>query len=200
MEFDFTNAPPVKGRASSDRVPPGTYELEAETFDRTPAKSGRPMITATCRITTEGPGLGRKLVERFTFPLSSEDSSYGLQRWHAFLVALGMKERKGRAKLDLDKFVARGCVAEIDDEYQEANGQFPARTESRMMMWYRTDAPEAARVGEHREAEAVPPVAAAPVAAPAAAQSAAAAPASAPVAVAEAPTAPEGDDDLFDNL
>ncbi|KKN05307.1 hypothetical protein LCGC14_1088650 [marine sediment metagenome] len=190
MEFDFTGAPPAQGKAGGDRIAPGTYLMEVGTLDSTPAKSGRAMVTATLVVKNDGPAVGKKLVERFAFPKpGSDDSTFGLQRFHAFLVACGMKERKGTLSLDLDKLVGKELVAEVDDEFQEASGNFAARTVSRPLAFHRTKSPEAANVGQ---TTAVP----------------AAAPASAPAAVAEAPVAAEApapaetaeDDDLFADL
>jgi hypothetical protein len=189
MEFDFTGAPPVQGKVGGDRIAPGTYLLEIGKLDPTPAKSGRAMITATLVVKNDGPYVGKKLVERFSFPRpGSDDSSFPLQRWHAFLVAIGMKERKGKLSLDIDTLIGKEIVAEVDDEFQEAKDNFPARTVSRPMAFHRTKSPEAENVGQ---TTAVP--AAAPAPAPAAA-------AEAP-AVAEAPAEAEAaDEDLFAGL
>jgi hypothetical protein len=190
IEFDFTGAPPAQGKAGGDRIAPGTYLLEVATLDSAPAKSGRPMVTATLVVKNDGSYVGKKLVERFAFPKpDSDDSTFGLQRWHAFLVACGMKERKGKLSLDLDTLIGKGLVAEVDDEYQEASGNFAARTVSRPLAFYSKKSPEADNVGQ---TTAVP--AAAPTPAPAAA-------AEAPAAVAETPAEAEAEDeDLFAGL
>ncbi len=192
MEFDFTGAPPAQGAAGGARVAPGTYLLAVSSLDKSPAKSGRPMVTATSVIKNDGPYVGKKLVERFAFPRpDSDDSPFGLQRWHAFLVACGLKERKGKLTLDLDMLLNKEYVAEVDDEFQEAKDNFPARTVSRLLAFYRKNAPEAENVGQ---ISAVPAVAA-PAPAPASVAAAA-------EPVTEAAPAEEvtGDDDLFADL
>lgn len=196
MTFDFSGAPPAQGKAGGDRIAPGTYLLGVASLDKTPAKSGRPMVTATLAVQNEGLAIGKKLVERFAFPKpDSDDSVYGLQRWHAFLVACGMKERKGKLTLDLDTIVGKEIVAEVDDEVVPANDGYPETIRSRPLAFYRKGGPEAANIGQvtavptaaAAEATAVP----APAAAPAVAE---------PVVAEEAPAAADDPDDLFADL
>lgn len=113
--FDFGDAPPVAGSSRPDHVPPGTYLLRLEKGEKINSKGGRPGARANLRV-DNGEYAGKRLVEQFWFPTNQGDSLFGLQRFHGFLVALGMKEQTKRATIDLAKFVGRTCVAEIDDE------------------------------------------------------------------------------------
>lgn len=203
MTFDFTGAPPVTGMPGGDRIAPGTYLLGVKNLNKAPAKSGRPMVTATFAVANDGPALGKKVMERFVFPRADhpEDSDFALRRWHGFLVACGMKERKGKLTLNLDTLLEKELVAEVDDETVPASGEYPERTQSRPMAFYRKSAPEAKSVGK----TSAPVAASAPTTTPtAAAQPAATAPAADDDFASEEPAeaaAPAGEEeDLFADL
>lgn len=201
MTFDFTGAPPVTGMPGGDRIAPGTYLLAVKALDKAPSKAGKPMVTATLAVANEGPAVGKKLIERFVFPRSgTDDSDFGLRRWHGFLVALGMKERKGKLTLDLNTLLTKELVSEVDDETVPASGEYAERTVSRPLAFYRKGSPEGEKVGQTRAVASVaaPAVAPAPAAQPAAAPAAADDFASEEPAEAAAPADEEGD--LFADL
>jgi hypothetical protein len=99
------------------------------------ASTGRDMITVMTRV-VEGENKGRKLVENFVLPSDSSDSPFGLQRFHAFLIACGSKEIKGKKKLDLDTLVGLKIIAEVDDETQPATDKYPERIVSRALAYH----------------------------------------------------------------
>lgn len=200
MTFDFTGAPPVTGMPGGDRIAPGTYLLAVKNLNKAPTKAGKPMVTATFAVANDGPALGKKVMERFVFPRADhpEDSDFALRRWHGFLVACGMKERKGKLTLNLDTLLEKELVSEVDDETVPASGEYPERTQSRPMAFYRKSAPEGKDVGKTSPI----PTVAAPAAAPAQVAQPAAAPAEDDFASEEpAEAAPAGEeDDLFADL
>src|SRR3990172_1109690 len=91
----------------------------------------------------DGDMAGKRLGELFVFPVKEDDSRFGLQRFHAFLIALGMKEQSKAVRIDGKQFTGRTCIAEVDDEEMPATDSYPARVRSRPLAFYRIDDPEA---------------------------------------------------------
>lgn len=204
FDLDFGDAPPAQG-ASYDRIPPGTYGIRLEKMERVTSQSKKPMARVGLRV-DEGPFAGKRLGEQFVFPASADDSKFGLQRFHAFLVALGMKEQTKAVRIEGNKFLGRTCIAEVDDEeipavYDEDGEQkYPARVRSRTLAFYKAgdpDAPPITNGTQPQQAEAQEPAAPpAPVTAPAPkakAKAAAAPPTEEEPPAAEAEAAPEAD-------
>ena len=139
FELDFGGAPPAQG-SLADRIPPGTYALRLEKMERVIAKSGALMARVGLRV-NEGELAGKRLSEQFVFPASPDGSQFGLQRFHAFLIALGMKEQQKAVRIDGSVFVGKVCVAEVDDEEMPATDNYPARIRSRPLAFYRVGDP-----------------------------------------------------------
>jgi hypothetical protein len=138
MVLDFDEAPPVQGGGGeADYIPPDNYTLRVETAEKSESKNGKPMATVRFRV-AEGEYTGKRLVERFVFPRAgTDDNNMGLRRFHGLLMALGFAEQRKRGvKIDLEKLSGRECTAQVDDEYQEATEQYPARTRSRPIGFY----------------------------------------------------------------
>lgn len=194
FELDFGGAPPAQG-SREDRIPPGTYDLRLEKMEKAKSQGGKPMARVGLRVNS-GDYAGKRLSELFVFPVNEGDSNFGLQRFHAFLIALGMKEQTKAARIDGAAFVGRVCVAEVDDEEMPATDNYPARIRSRPMAYYRQGDPDAPVNG------ATP--AAAPdddeVEAPVAAVAAPAAPKAKAKAAAPPPAAPEPEESEADDL
>lgn len=136
ITLDLRDAPPAQG-GGLDYVPPGTYRLRVDSTVYGNAKtSGRPMITISFRI-AEGPHQGGRLNDRFTLPTNDKDSKFGLQRFHAFLLALGAKVSQTAFKLDLDSLENKLVTAEVVDNKMPASTSddgrsFSERTVSRV--------------------------------------------------------------------
>lgn len=147
FQFDFTDAPPAQG-STFDRIPPGTYVLRLEKAERVESSKGSTMARVTCRVDS-GQYAGKRLGEQFVFPKDSSSSKFGLQRFHAFLIALGMKQATKKVEIDLRKFVGRTCVAEVDDEEipavtaEDGTEKYPMRIRSRPLAFYRQGDPDA---------------------------------------------------------
>jgi len=136
IELDFSDAPPAQGGMGSDHVPPGTYKLTISSAEKALSSTKKSMVTMWFRVAS-GEFAGRKVVERFVIPANADDSRFGLQRFHALLVALGLPEQKGRAKVSLAALVNKNVLADIDDEVQAATGRFPERVVSRILAFNR---------------------------------------------------------------
>lgn len=159
IELDFSKAPPATGAAISDHFTPGRYELVVASAEKTTAQTGRSGIITQLRV-AEGPLQGKRLVERFYFPRNAEESQFGLQRFHSFLISLGFKEQSGKAKLDLDKLAGKRCIADIDDVVTPANDQYAERTISQALAFIPANSTQpTAEKAEAKPAKAEKPVA-----------------------------------------
>lgn len=131
VELDFSGAPPAQGGGESDHIPEDLYDIRVDDIENGKSKNDKPMITVRFKV-ADGPFANKRLVERFTIPRpGTDDSLFGLQRFHALLIALGFSEQSKRVKVDLKKLVNRVCTAEVGDETQAATEQYPERTRSR---------------------------------------------------------------------
>jgi len=133
--LDFAQAPPAQGGLASDHIPPATYALVVDKAEAQTARTGRQMVVVTLKV-AEGEYAGKRLVERFVVPGQPEDSHFGLQRFHAFLVGVGFSEQKGKAKVNLDGLRGKKLLADVDDEEVPATGSYPARVASRPFSFY----------------------------------------------------------------
>lgn len=131
VTFDFTGAPPEQGGFGSDHVPPGKYLLKiVEAIDK-PSKTGKRMFTVNYE--TVGPIAGKKLVDRFVL---DQPGSFGFKRLHTMILALGTTVGERSISLDTDQLSGRQCIAQVSDEMQEANGDYPARIVSRIDLYF----------------------------------------------------------------
>lgn len=122
VEVDFTDAPPAQGGAGGDHIPPGKYLLEVKNVAQEAARSsGRPMFTAIFTVKGGAEGTtGKSIRDNFVLPQTTSDSKFGLQRFHAFLLALGLNVSKPNIKFDLDRLTGLTCIAEVYDDTLEA--------------------------------------------------------------------------------
>jgi len=188
--FDFQDAPPVSGSGRPDHIPPGTYLIRLEKGEKVVARSGRDMARCALRV-DQGNYAGKRLSEQFVFPRNADDSRFGLQRFHGFLVALGMKQQTKRVTIELTKFIGKTCIAEVDDEEVPAvmdddgvTVKYSAYIRSTVLGYHKVGAEDAPVVTHGEPAGSVP-------AQPTAPAPASAAPAAAEPVVAEAETEPE---------
>lgn len=172
---DFTDAPPAQGSLGQDYINPGKYRFANEIVEETASKSGKKMYVATLIVVT--PDGQKKLIDRFVIDTDPGKTPFGKQRFHAYLLALGLGVKQQSVAFDLDRLTGLGGIVDVVDEQQAANGEYAARTVSRALAYYPLSA-----------ATAAPAAVAAPAAAPAPA-AAAPAPVAAPVAPAAAPVA-----------
>lgn len=191
MTFDFTDAPPAQGGQSSDHVMPGRHTLRLVDFSETQARSsGNKMIVTKFEVAS-GPDQGKQLIDRF---VTTGESKFGLQRLHAFFLALNLPVTQKKVALDVDRLIGQLVVAQVVDEVVPANDNYPERLQSKINAYYLVEG-------------ATPPTPAAVAApqepAPAPAPAVVEAPAPAAVAAAAAPAAPAAEvsvadvDDLF---
>lgn len=143
FELDFGGAPPAQGGLRGDHILAGVYRLVVDKGEKlTSKKDGKPMARISWKV-DGGEFAGKRLLEYFVFPRpGTEDSIFGLQRFHAALIALGFKQQTKKITLPLSKLVGKTCVAEVEDEEQAATEQYPARVTSRPMAYYREGAEE----------------------------------------------------------
>lgn len=133
MNLDFRKAPPAQG-GGTDKIPPGRYFLTVSGVSEpgNQSQTGKPMPVVNFKV-ARGELTGRRLRDQFVFPKSAEDSLFGMQRFHAFLLCLGLAVPSDRPfKLDLEKIVGKTCWAEVADGELPARGSNPARTVSQV--------------------------------------------------------------------
>lgn len=187
IDLDFREAPPVQGGGTS-KIPPGRYLLQVTDVKSTTASTGAKMVTVTFSV-ANGPHQYARLQDRFVFPKSATDSKFGLSRFHAFLLAIGVIVKNAKFNFDLDLLKNRYVYADVIDEERQASedGKYPARTVSSPQAYYnRKETDEAAK---NEGTQPLTTEAAAPTAAPAAAPAPAPQAAPAPAAVAAPPAA-----------
>ena len=167
MSFDFSDAPPANGSVV-DYVTPGTYLLTLKELDNKPSSTGKPMVTASFVI-SQGRMSGKRLVDRFTFPINANDSVFPKRRFHAMLAAIAGREMpQGKTDIDLDKLLGKQMWGEVVDDRQEArtanNGTtYPARTVSQVAAYHHVGSEEKKMAAGATEQS---PIATAPVPAP----------------------------------
>lgn len=183
--FDFTDAPPAQG-GGDDYIPPGDYVFTVAKIEDGSSKAGKRMITVTLTVGA-GDHKGSKLTDRFTFG-NPGDSKFPIQRFHAFLLALGAKISNPKIQVDLDALERRSVRGTVKDETSVYQGE--ERTQSRIVAYYSMTAlATAVPVAEAAPAEAPPPPPAQPAPTPAPAPVVAETPQPAPVAAAPAAVA-----------
>lgn len=139
IELDFHDAPPAQGDEGSDRIPVGRYALRVDRATKRTTTTGKPMITAFFKV-AQGEHAGSRLRDQFVIPASPSDNKYGLQRFHALLVAINpqigqqIAEKKVNFNLDLlkDKLVG----ADVVDNIIPANGNYSEKTVSQPSIYY----------------------------------------------------------------
>lgn len=202
MTFDFTDAPPAQGGQSSDHVAPGKHTLRLTDWqEQTARTSGNKMQVVKLEVVS-GADQGKTLIDRF---VTGSENKFGLQRLHAFLLALQLPVKQKQVKLDVDRLIGRLTIGQIVDEVVPANDQYPERLQSKIVAYYAIEgaAPAPEAVADAPVAAPVPAAEApAPAPAPAPTQpapepvavAAAAATAAAPAPVAAAPDVSDVDD------
>lgn len=135
ITLDFSNAPPAQPGQGFARIPEGQYPLRVSKLEGTQAASGRPMVRGSLTVTS-GEMSGKTIGVQFTLPKDADDSIFGLQQLHQFLVALGMKPQDKNVTLDLEKFVKRELVADVQDDTIPARGQYSERIVSKPIAFY----------------------------------------------------------------
>lgn len=191
VEVDFEGAPPAQG-GGQDYVPPGKYLAEVQELTAGESKnSGKQMLTLTIRVRAPEEYAGKKLTDYFVIERGGK-SLFGLQRFHAFMLALGVTINTTKVRFDTEKIVGRQFIVEVIDEKREATEQYPERTVSRAVAYYTTQGLNPVAKDGASPAPAVQPAAPAPEPAPAATVAA-------PATVAEEPIAAVAADidDLF---
>jgi hypothetical protein len=117
-------------------VPPGKYAVEVRNVAQEAARNtGRPMFTVILGI-IEGEMKGKTLRDNFALPQTVSDSKYGLQRFHAFLLALGITITKPQIRFDLDALNNRRCVADVYDDTMPPREGYAERTISKVSAYF----------------------------------------------------------------
>lgn len=165
VELDFTGAPPAQG-GGTDRIPAGRYNLKVTAIKDGASSNQNRMFTVDLEVAS-GNEQGKQLRDNFVVAPGANGSKFGLQKFHAFLVALGAPLAQGKVKFDTDKLVGRVCEAQVGDAELRANGENEARTVSQPRGYYPLGTTSAA--AKAQAAPAAPPAAAPKAAAPKAA-------------------------------
>ena len=154
VSLNFDGTPPAEpGGGLGDHIPTGGFKLKVAKMGTRNSRKGKNMIVAEYR-TVEGGNvtpewLGKRITDNFTMPTpGTDESDYGLARFHAFFIAIGGEnmEGKGQSNLDLDKFVGMEFATEIIDETLAANGNNPARLLSKPLGYLKLGTKQAEEV------------------------------------------------------
>lgn len=154
VSINFDGTPPAEpGGGLGDHVPTGGYKFKVTKMGTRNSRKGKSMVVAEYRSVEGGnvpsEWLGKRITDNFTMPTpGTDESDYGLARFHAFYIAVGGEnmEGKGSSNLDLDKFLNMEFVAEIIDETMQANGNNPARLLSKTTGYHRLGSKQAEEV------------------------------------------------------
>lgn len=195
VQLDFTDAPPAQGSGGITHIPPGKYPFKVTGAELRKSRAGNDMIVTTYEVTgQEHPGA--VLRDNFVFAQPG-GSKYGMQRFHAFLLALGAKVQPSM-KLDLDSLVGHGAVVQVVDEEIPASGEYEAKMASKPFAYFtaRGDNPASSATSANGSAPAQAPT---PIQAPTKAQKQQPAAAS-PEPADEDATIDEETSNLIDNL
>lgn len=168
VQVDLTDAPPAQG-SGGDHVPPGKYVLEIRLVSvETARSSGRPMYTCQFSVAQGAEGtIGKTLRDNFALPQTQQDSKFGLQRFHAFMLAVGFTISKPTFQLDLDLFTGRKVVAEVYDDTIPASGGYQERLVSKISSYFPLSSlQQNGAAAQSRPAPAPAPAPAAPAPAP----------------------------------
>ena len=167
---DLRGAPPAQGGGGSAKIPEGRYPFRVEKGDTDVTQAGKSRITIWLRV-AGGEFKGKRIRDDFIFPKSPDDSKFGAQRFHAFLLAAGAPAKEARFKVDLDWFTNRPIFADIEDNEMPASpdGKYAARITSRRGAYYsvqqiKEEQEKQKQNGNESSAAASPPAPAAPAA------------------------------------
>lgn len=94
--------------SSSAHIPEGTYAVVVEDAELTKSSKGNPMINLWLRV-NGGEHDGATLVDRLT------QTEAALFRTVAFMQAIGMPTPKKRLKLNLQQFIGKHLMVEVED-------------------------------------------------------------------------------------
>ncbi|HEY6009081.1 MAG TPA: hypothetical protein VIU40_12220, partial [Geobacteraceae bacterium] len=122
--FDFTNTPPAQGGAGSDHIPPGRYLVRCKEMMDDKSRNGNRMVKASWEVATAGEEQGKRLRDNFVL---EGESRFGYQRFHACLLALGVKVEQKSIRLDLERLGDRLCEAVVVDEKIPATDNYAER-------------------------------------------------------------------------
>lgn len=120
LTLNFDDAPPAQG-GGAVHVPPGEYVFKVGAVKIGTTKAGATMVN-TEYVIAEGPHKGVKLYDRFPFPKTPADSKFGMQRMHAFLLALGARIPAGSFKFNFDSLTNKVVVCMVRDAKLDAIG------------------------------------------------------------------------------
>lgn len=135
-EVDFTDAPPAQGGQGGDHIPPGKYLVEVKNVAQESARTGRPMFTVILSVQSGEGTQGKTLRDNFALPQTQQDSKYGLQRFHAFLLALGLNISKPQIKFDLDRLTSLKAIVEVYDDKMPPREGYEERIVSKVSGYY----------------------------------------------------------------
>lgn len=134
IEIDFSDAPPVQeSGGSTDHIPPGRYLLKVTKVEETRSKEAQNRMFKCDFTVAQGPMEGKRLRDYFTV---EGGSVFGKQRFHGFLVATDIGVRQAAVRFDLDILNNKMFVGDVQDDQMEANGEFSARTVSKIFGYF----------------------------------------------------------------
>lgn len=165
---DLRGAPPAQGGATSDYIPRACYPFRVSKAEVVQTKTGKTMVTVMIRVVT-GDYVGRQIKDQFVFPKSPDESKFGVQRFHAFMLACGLPVKpETRFKLPLATLVNKGLYADVDDDEIPASddGKYPAKKISKPTAYYSVAEIKAQANGAAAAPEAVTTPAPTPAPAP----------------------------------
>lgn len=167
-KVNFNEAPPAQtgGSTISDYIEPGTYTFSVDslTLEGVRNQPGEEQFVLRLRCES-GDFAGRVIIDRFRVPSATFTSKFPMQRFHAFLIELGVKLPGLAFQFDMETLVGKRIDVLVKADIMPANGNFPEREVGAVDLYMRiAGGVSAATNGAAPAAAAQPPAARKPAA------------------------------------
>ena len=155
IKVNFKDAPPAQPGRPMDLLPEAGYRLTIGKPSADPAQGGTGRLVIKLPLTvTKGDQKGAQILQTFTLPKDGNDSQFGLQQFHALLIALGGKRRKGADTIELDDLQGRTFFGDVADDYIPARENKPEKQISRVVGFWKLGSKEQKEILKRNKAKA----------------------------------------------
>lgn len=136
--LDFSDAPPAQGAVYA-HIPEGPYILKVDTINPGKTQDGHGTASVDF-VVSRGPHKGKKVNDFFWF---DKEKKFGIQRFHALIVACGVKQQAGKKGLSVfNVIVGRELVSDVADNVIPASDKYAERVGSRPATYYQVRSEE----------------------------------------------------------